>query len=157
MKPVLLRALVLLAAGFAVGVTYNQVSPRGIDLNQHPLQRAAELPPSAFLDLASARAKFEAGKTFIDARAEDFYLVGHVRGALSLPVTEFDSAFAAKERALPPRDREIVCYCSGFGCEESIELAKKLRERGFERVYVFLGGWPEWSESKLPSEGIETP
>ena len=63
---------------------------------------------------------------------------------------DFDVAFPKTRERLLPLDREIVCYCSGFGCEESIELAEKLRLDGFSRIYVFLGGWPEWSEAGLP-------
>ena len=155
MTKLVARSLVLVAAGFVVGLAYNSRSPKGIDLRAHPLQAASQLESGDFLDLASARTKFESGVTFVDARAEDFYLVGHIWGAVSLPVADFDSAFPRVRERLLPVDREIVCYCSGFGCEESIELAEKLRQNGFNRVYVFLGGWPEWSEGKLPAEVSE--
>ena len=44
---------------------------------------------------------------------------------------------------LPPLDDEIVCYCSGYGCEESTELARKLMEEGVPgrlRLYWWMAG-----------------
>ena len=60
--------------------------------------------------------------------------------------------FLSIKDRLPSPDEEIVCYCSGFGCEESTELARSLTEAGYRFVYVYKGGWPEWSEAELPSE-----
>jgi rhodanese-related sulfurtransferase len=157
LPPILLRAAVLVLAAATTGLVWNRNCPnrwcdRGVKLNQHPLQAAAGLDPSHFIDLGQARARHQAGVMFVDARAEDFYLIGHIEGALSLPVADFETAFAAREKDLPEKDQELVCYCSGFGCEESVELAQKLLERGYSRVLVYLGGWPEWSEAGLPVE-----
>ena len=79
-------------------------------------------------------------------------MLGHIRGAVSLPVTDFETLLPEKRRELPSPDEEIVCYCSGYGCEESVELADKLKASGYRHVFVYLGGWPEWSEAQLPSE-----
>lgn len=154
-KKTVARAAALAACGAAVGLLHNQVSPRGIALTRHPLQAVAGLAETSFLNLGQARAKWEAGVPFLDARAEDFYLLGHIRGALSLPVSDFEAAFAGVKESLPAKEEELVCYCSGFGCEESVELAGKLISLGYSRVFVYLGGWPEWSEAGLPSEGLE--
>ena len=149
----ILRAGVIVACATAVGLIHNRISPEGIGIGQHPLQAVSELGASWFLDTPQAKKKWDQGVIFVDARAEDFYLYeGHIAGAISLPVMEFDAAFARVEDRLPSPDEEIVCYCSGFGCEESTALAEKLTEKGYRRVYVYEGGWPEWSEDGLPSE-----
>lgn len=156
-RKTLWRAAALAAAGSAVGLVHNRFSPEGIGLREHPLQATAQLDGSSFLNLDEARAKWEAGVAFLDARAEDFYLAGHIRRALSLPISDFESAFARVEGEFPPKEQELVCYCSGFGCEESVELAQRLIERGYARVFVYLGGWPEWSEAGLPVDAVEAP
>lgn len=152
-----LGAAAIVGCAIAVGLFHNHISPEGIGLTQHPLEAVSALDSSRFLTtLEETEAKWRAGVTFVDARAEDFYLYeGHIPGAISLPVLDFDTAFPKVKDQLPSPDEEIVCYCSGYGCEESTELAKKLAEEGYRRVYVYTGGWPEWSEAGLPFETAE--
>ena len=153
----ILGSLAIAASAVAVGFVHSGISPEGVSLTQHPLEAVSELDSSRFLNsLEETKAKWEAGITFIDARAEDFYSYeGHIPGAISLPVTEFDTVFPKVKDKLPPLDDEIVCYCSGYGCEESTELARKLMEEGYRVVYVYTGGWPEWTEAGLPTEVSE--
>ncbi|MFQ5789015.1 MAG: rhodanese-like domain-containing protein [Acidobacteriota bacterium] len=140
----------------AAGILNNHVSPEGIGLTQHPLEAVSELDSSRFIrSLKDAEAKWKQGVTFVDARQEDFYWLGHIPGAISLPISDFETTFPKVQMVLPSSDREIVCYCSGFGCEESTELAERLLAFGYQRVYVFEGGWPEWSDAGLPVEASE--
>lgn len=150
----LLGSLAIVTCAVAVGFVHNGISPEGVGLTQHPLEAVSELDSSRFLNsLEETKAKWEAGITFIDARAEDFYLYeGHIAGAISLPVMEFDTVFPKVKDQLPQLDDEIVCYCSGYGCEESTELARKLMEEGYRVVHVYTGGWPEWTEAGLPTQ-----
>ncbi len=152
-----LGSLAIVASAVAVGFVHSGISPEGIGLTQHPLEAVSELDSSRFLNsLEETKAKWEAGIAFIDACAEDFYLYeGHIPEAISLPVMEFDTVFPKVKDKLPPLDDEIVCYCSGYGCEESTELARKLMEEGYRVVYVYTGGWPEWTEAGLPTEVSE--
>ena len=146
-------ALGIVVCAAVVGLVHNHISAEGIGLTEHPLRAVSDLEESWFLDTPGAKRKWDEGITFVDARAKDFYLYeGHVTGAISLPVLEFDSVFPLVKDRLPSFDEEIVCYCSGFGCEESIQLARRLTEVGYRYVYVYEGGWPEWSEAGLPSE-----
>ena len=152
-RSTILGSLVIVVLAVAVGFVHNRISREGVGLTQHPLQAVSNLEASWFLDTQKAKKKWDQGVIFLDARAEDFYLYeGHIAGAISIPVMEFDAAFAQVKDRLPLPDEEIVCYCSGFGCEESTMLAEKLTEKGYRRVYVYEGGWPEWSEEGLPSE-----
>jgi len=146
-------ALAIACGAMGVGLVHNHWSAEGIGLTQHPLQAVSNMEESWFLDTPQAKKKWDEGVTFVDARAKDFYLYdGHITGAISLPVLEFDSVFPLVKDRLPSYEEEIVCYCSGFGCEESTELARHLAEVGYRRVYVYKGGWPEWSDAGLPSE-----
>ena len=150
---ILLGALGIAVCAAAVGIVHNHVSAEGIGITQHPVQAVSNLAQSWFLDTPAAKKKWDEGVTFVDARASEFFLhEGHITGAISLPVLEFDSVFPLVKDRLPAADEEIVCYCSGFGCEESTELARRLGEAGYRLVYVYTGGWPEWSEAGFPSE-----
>ena len=51
--------------------------------------------------------------------------MGHVPGALPLPEDDFDRAFATLEDRLRSHF-DIIVYCSGYGCEASHIVARKL-------------------------------
>lgn len=148
----LVKIALLVAASIGMGVFHNYVvSHEGIRLNQNPLQAVSGLGENWFIELAEARHKWDEGATFIDARAEDFYTYeGHIKGAISLPYEDFASAFTRVEALLPSPESDLVCYCSGYGCEESSEVAKMLNSKGYLRVYIYEGGWPEWAEAGYP-------
>ncbi len=84
----------------------------------------------------------------IDARPSVFYELGHIDGALSLPVIEFDDIFEKfnKEAGLE-KFGKIIVYCSDSGCEDSLLLAKKLREKGVKNIFIYKGGWADWRNS----------
>ena len=153
-RTILLRAIALVAVSVVVGAFYNSVVSRdGIGLYQSPLQAASGMEEARFIGLEGAEERWKRGAVFIDARQQDFYThEGHIKGAVSLPFEDFDAGFARVKDRLPSKDAELVCYCSGYGCEESAEIAKLLIEHGYRRVLVYEGGWPEWTEAGLPVE-----
>lgn len=108
-----------------------------------------------YLDLAGFRAIVEQ-KTkgiILDARPEIFHRLGHVPGALSLPREVFETAYA-KRRSLLAADQSqlIAVYCSGISCEDSQMVAEALVKLGYSRIFVFKGGWSEWTANNLPEE-----
>ena len=64
--------------------------------------------------------------------------MGHIPGALSVPLSELDH-----ELAHLPRDREIVAYCRGPYCVLAIEAVERLRARGFTAARL-EHGVPDW-------------
>jgi rhodanese-related sulfurtransferase len=87
---------------------------------------------------------------FVDARHACDYNVGHIEGAVNLPLHEFDKAHA--NLAAVPKDRMLVLYCDGVECNSSVELAKALHESGYVNVRIFYGGGNEWLAHKQPTE-----
>ena len=138
-------ALILLAAtGF--GLAWNSFSGRGVALGRNAYVREGDEEIKA----AEAKALLDKGTLFLDARPVAFYEMSHIPGALPLPEDDFDKAFARIE----PRLRsslDIVVYCSGFGCEASHLVARKLKERGIPAV-VLSEGWPAWTEAGYPTK-----
>src|ERR1043165_6659086 len=106
----LFRCLVLVLVGCALGLAWNNWSGRGFALTDNALIQ----PGDQTVDAATAKAKLDKGATlFLDARAQPFYEMGHIPGALVLPEPEFDAAFAKLEPTLR-QSLDIVVYCAGF-------------------------------------------
>jgi len=86
---------------------------------------------------------------FIDARSREDYEQGHIRGAISLPVGRFEDEVEAFLERYPP-EALIVTYCSGRTCMDSHHLAEFLLEFGYDRVNVFIDGFPGWETAGHP-------
>jgi rhodanese-related sulfurtransferase len=103
-----------------------------------------ELEPVATADLVNRLR--EGSVLLIDVRPEDEYGLGHLPGALNIPLREIEARFSEL-----PRDHEIVAYCRGPYCVLSFEAVAALRTRGF-KVRRFEEGFPEWKAAGLPVE-----
>ena len=62
----------------------------------------------------------------------------------------FDTAAAALDELDP--DTEIVVYCGGAYCVESIYAYYRLERAGFTHVRRYAGGIPDWEEAGFPLE-----
>jgi len=88
---------------------------------------------------------------FADARSPEDYAVGHIKGALNLPVYEFDNwidDFISKRE----HSVQIITYCDGVQCELGKELAENFYLAGFENVFYLVNGWSRWIENGMPGE-----
>lgn len=111
------------------------------------------------IPLAEATRLFsEQAALFIDARYEEDYADGHIKGALSLPWDDnVHTRFPDIAGAISP-DRVIITYCDGEICYLSHDLAVFLREKGFETARELVNGWTVWRDAGLPVEsGNGTP
>jgi rhodanese-related sulfurtransferase/DNA-binding MarR family transcriptional regulator len=88
----------------------------------------------------------EGSVTLIDVRPEDEYGLGHLPGALNIPLRQLERRLSEL-----PRDHEIVAYCRGPYCVLSFEAVAALRTLGFN-VRRLEEGFPEWKASGLPVE-----
>jgi ArsR family transcriptional regulator len=85
--------------------------------------------------------------TVLDVRPGDEYALGHLPGAVNVPLAEL----ARRLTELDP-DQEIVAYCRGPYCVLSYEAVAMLRARGF-KARRLEDGLPEWRAAGLPVEG----
>jgi rhodanese-related sulfurtransferase len=93
-------------------------------------------------------ARLRAGEVvLLDVRPEDEYALGHLPGALNVPLGRLEEQLARL-----PKDREIVAYCRGPYCVLSFEAVAALRARGFT-VRRLEDGFPEWKAAGLAVEG----
>jgi rhodanese-related sulfurtransferase/DNA-binding transcriptional ArsR family regulator len=84
--------------------------------------------------------------TVLDVRSEDEFAVGHLPGALNIPLAELERRLGEL-----PADKEVIAYCRGPYCVLSFEAVAALRERGY-RVHRLEDGYPEWKAAGLPVE-----
>jgi rhodanese-related sulfurtransferase len=89
--------------------------------------------------------KCRAGEvTVLDVRPPDEFALGHVPGAVNVPLRELEARLAELDPA-----QEIVAYCRGPYCVLSYEAVAVLRARGF-KVRRLEDGLPEWRAAGLP-------
>jgi rhodanese-related sulfurtransferase len=122
----------------------------GIDLTvASPEVRYLDLP--AFREIVKGKIK----GTVFDARPEVFYREGHVPCAKSLAREDFETSYG-KQRSALEKDKSqlIVTYCFSSSCDESQMVADELVQLGYRRVFVFPGGWAEWTDAHLPEEKV---
>lgn len=88
----------------------------------------------------------DASVTLLDVRPEDEFALGHLPGALNVPLDELERRLAEL-----PKDREIVAYCRGPYCVLSFEAVAALRAKGY-RIRRLEDGFPEWKAAGLEVE-----
>jgi rhodanese-related sulfurtransferase len=135
------RILVILAAAMACGMAWNTWGGSGMPLRANAFLREG----IEEIDASVARARFDRGAVFLDARPIANYDMSHIPGALPLPEDDFEKHFAKLESRLRSRF-DTVIYCAGYGCEASHIVAAKLHEHGIQ-VDVLKEGWPAWTEA----------
>ena len=86
---------------------------------------------------------------FVDAREEEYYLEGHIPN--SICNDDFDSLVIQVEDIITYNDGFVV-YCSDDDCGSSEDLSYRLQDQGFTNIYLFKGGWKQWTENNLPIE-----
>lgn len=155
---------IVILVGVAVTLAFmvNFLSPRGIALlgqwdtakgviTADPIGVAAG-GLEEIDSVALAREIFDRGDVlFVDARSSDNYDDGHIQGAISLPVGQFDERIESFLNRYSS-DQPMVTYCSGRTCEDSHNLAQFLSDAGFTRVRIFIDGYPGWESEGHPIE-----
>jgi rhodanese-related sulfurtransferase/DNA-binding HxlR family transcriptional regulator len=82
----------------------------------------------------------------LDVRPEDEYGLGHLPGALNIPLRQLEQRLSELSH-----EHEIIAYCRGPYCVLSFEAVAALRAHGFS-VRRFEAGFPEWKAAGLPIE-----
>jgi len=145
------ESTIVLLLSLSIGFVYTYSTGKGYFGSTPPSKKRPSVAAAELIDIHKARQLHESGQAlFIDARHEFDYRLGHIAGAYSLPLADFDQHIDTLNRF--SRDRTIVTYCDGAQCNSSIELAAMLQSRGFSNVYIFFGGWDEWKSKDLPTQ-----
>jgi ArsR family transcriptional regulator len=82
--------------------------------------------------------------TVLDVRPPDEFAMGHVPGAVNIPLRQLETRLAELSAS-----QEIVAYCRGAYCVLSYEAVATLRARGFNARRL-EDGLPEWRAAGYP-------
>src|SRR4051794_24768245 len=74
----------------------------------------------------------------VDVRPTEEFEAGHIDGAQSIPIGEFEQRLAEI-----PADREVVAYCRGPFCAYAHDAVRRVQASGREAKRLDIG-WPEW-------------
>lgn len=100
-------------------------------------------PSDVYHDMQAGIADF----VVIDARSRTSFAQEHVPGSLNIPHKEMNQ----ETTALLPRDKIMVVYCDGIGCNASTKGAAKLAGLGF-KTKEMIGGLDWWKRDGYPVE-----
>lgn len=109
-----------------------------------------EVKGAITIDAKTAKDMFEQEVPFIDVRKDKDWDAGRIPGATHLElkmVYNEDSLSAVVNKSEP-----VVIYCNGPKCLRSSQASAKAIEWGFEKIYYFRGGIPEWKKASYPIE-----
>jgi len=154
----------IVVVSIMAGFLFNAVSPNRISLiysaNNNPFFSTGQSLDSRefpqIIGLNEAKAYFDAETAiFVDARPVNQYTEGHIPGAVSLPLEDFEKYFANIEVRLP-KNHTIVVYCDNISCESSTRLVYRLLKEGYLYCYIFENGIRHWQTVGYPvEEGYE--
>ena len=123
----------IICAAVLLGFSYTLFAGKGFFGNPNstrdmPSAKAGPAPTP--INLPEAKILFDTnGAVFVDARRYFDFRRGHIKSAVNIPLSEFDSRLQSV--AALPKDKVIVVYCDASECDSSIELAAKLYEHGY--------------------------
>lgn len=120
----------------------------------------ADIPEAEFpfeVSLSRAKALYDRGGLLVlDAREQEEYEVGHIKGAQCAPfdVMVGDVEWLERTAADP---RPLLVYCDGTDCEVSLNLGFELSQSGHRKVLVLAGGYAAWAEASYPTATGDRP
>jgi rhodanese-related sulfurtransferase/DNA-binding MarR family transcriptional regulator len=80
----------------------------------------------------------------LDVRPKAEYAAGHIRGAVSIPITDLKSRLGDI-----PDGADVVAYCRGPYCVYADEAVRTLTKKGIGAARL-EDGFPEWAAAHLP-------
>lgn len=100
-----------------------------------------EISVESFMERQSA----DCSDIILDARLHRDYSLGHIPGAINIPIT---ASWLVRNDLFNkiPKGRPIVVYCQTRECRWADEIAAGLASRGFTKISLLRGGYHDWSQ-----------
>ncbi len=137
----LVKCLLICALSGGLAVVFNSARP-----NPYTFAELSHPQPPEILEIATADLvqDYSAEKfSFVDARSAMEFEMGHVPGAVNIPIDK-EGAELADLAAKVDSDRKVIVYCDGLACGKSMIVAKKLRGLGFKDISIYTDGIDGW-------------
>lgn len=80
----------------------------------------------------------------IDARTPENFAEDKIGNAINIFPYSDNNEVMMKVMELP-HDKKIVIYCDGGNCDSSHKLAEIIISFGYQKVFIYIGGWEEWT------------
>jgi len=94
------------------------------------------------IDTEQAKQLFDRGVIFLDVRSNRDWEAGRIPGSKHLELKKvFDKESLSKVAGV---DDQIVIYCNSTGCTRSSKACKKAVSWGYQNVYYYRLGFPDW-------------
>lgn len=116
-------------------------------------QVPSELSAPKEIELETAKCFHGKGVAFIDARDQDIFEEGSIKGSINIPFNDFDPSYV--EDYGIDLDVLYVIFCDGGECTLGADLAEVLFDLGYERLLLYEGGYPEWEENQDPVNRVQ--
>ena len=82
----------------------------------------------------------------VDTQPQKAYERGHIHGAVNFPW-----AMDLQTPGNLPRDKTLILYCDCPDEEDSIDVARQLKEKwSYEKIKLLQGGWSRWRDLGYP-------
>jgi len=164
LKRILLEALIIVTLSGTIGlsVNYSMVMnaftgkavqgkpPANKQVAKQESSVAEQLFPNP-IELDEIDEMLADGALLVDARNNEDYKAGHLAEAISLPLGQVNSMLDSFRQQVA-EDQPLILYCNGFGCPDSFDLGVLLLKAGYQQVWVYEGGFPEWRDAGRPVE-----
>jgi len=122
----------------------NSVSPeKSLELLDFQPKRDVGSVSLLEVDVETARRLLSEGVLFIDVRGPNAYREGHIPGAINVPSGSPDKVRLGMGGIR--KDKQLIVYCAGVGCNKSHYVASILKESGYTDIAVLKGGWTKWA------------
>ncbi len=161
MKRLIIEILIIVVFASLIGLIYNAFQASPLPLIPTPTANNI-VPDSILFDKSYAVSEKDLDMTLsyeqmkkivnnddyiiIDARRPEQYEEAHIGNSINIfPEYEDESQYVESIFQIQP-DKTIIVYCDGGTCDLSHKLAKELIYFGFKTVFVYHGGWEEWSK-----------
>ena len=151
----IIQAILLVLISILIGIGSNILSSKplpwfAVELSVvEDIEIKSNEPILAAISIEQAKLFFDDEVLFVDARDEGYFEAGHIKGAMK-NIFLYELIFNIEEKQ--NKDTPLVVYCGDPGCGDSEQLAYDLKDSGFTKLYVFKGGWLEWSKAGYPSD-----
>ena len=89
---------------------------------------------------------------FWNVLTDDYFKGEMIPGSRRVPINTVGREVSD---AKSPKDEEIIVYCGGPTCPQSLQAAQKLTDLGFTNVKAYEGGLEEWKNAGNQVERVE--
>ncbi len=148
-KKDILYAFLILLFSHVVALLYNHFSESGIPIFRQGNVKNNDVTIAINNPEIVKFYMTDENSVIIDARSEGLFKEGHIKGAISCPVSDFKNNINGLKDTIT-KTHNIVVYCSNIHCSDSHLLAEQLIKKGFFNVQVYPAGFSEWQKLGYP-------